>query len=297
MRSAVLFVVFNRPHCTKHVFSRIREARPPRLYIACDGPRLNTFLDQERVDEVKLICENIDWECNVNTLYRASNLGCKLAVSSAISWFFENEEEGIILEDDCLPSRSFFRFCDEMLDLHRDNEGIYLVSGYNKQQRWRDEECDYFYSHLGGIWGWASWRRAWSKFDIEMTHLESMIETGIFTRQMGHQLGIRRQKQLLKAKNAIKDGRINSWAFPWGYTRHVHSGLSCVPSKSLIKNIGFGTQSTHTTGHAETVYEEDMGFPLRINDNLVADLEYDLRFLQTTNLPLRLLLKVSRLLK
>jgi len=294
MRSAVLLVVFNRPELVKLVFSRIKKVKPSRLYIACDGARPDSHIDQERIDEVKLICEDIDWPCCLHTLYRSSNLGCKLAVSSAITWFFENEEEGIILEDDCLPSDSFFKFCDEMLDLHRNNERIYLISGYNKQQRWKDRECDYFYSHLGGIWGWASWKRAWSKFDLKMSYLESMIETGFFVRQMGVRLGMKRQEQLLSAKRAIKGGQIDSWDYSWGYTRHINNGLSCVSSKSLIRNIGFGNESTHTFGRADGVYEEDTNFPLRVNMDIIPDTKYDLKFLQSNSFMLRILSRLRK---
>lgn len=279
MRSAVLFVVFNRPYCTKPVFSRIREARPPRLYIACDGPRPSPYLDQQKIDEVKLICENIDWDCNVETLYRPCNLGCGLAVSSAIDWFFSHEEEGIILEDDCLPSRSFFKFCDDMLERHRKNERVFMIAGYNKMQQWKHKDCDYFYSLLGGIWGWGTWKRAWRHYDFEMTSLESLIDSNYFANQLGRTLGMRRQRQLVNAKSEIQRGRLDTWDYQWGCTRHANNGLSCMPAKSLIKNIGFDENATHTIKGSDNVYQEDLIFPLRPNHVLEPDLDFDRRLL------------------
>jgi len=297
MISAVLFLVFNRPVPTQIVFSRIKRAKPPRLYISCDGPRQNNYLDHEKIEEVKDICKAIDWPCEVKTFYRICNYGAKIAVSSALTWFFANEEEGIILEDDCLPSDSFFRFCDEMLELHRDNERIYLISGYNKQQIWKNNDYDYFYSHLGGIWGWASWKRAWSKYDAEMSNLEYMIETNMFINLMGNRLGLMRQEQLIEAKKLISMGKIDAWDYQWGYTRHANQALSCVPSRSLIRNIGFGSDATHTTGEPDKVMQQELVFPLRLNLNINPDLKYDILFLTPTPPLFRVLPAIKRCFK
>ena len=177
MNTSVLFLVFNRPRPTQEVFSKIKVARPPKLYIACDGPREGIQSDVVNVRKVKDICSQVDWPCDVLTLYRDKNLGCGLAVSSAIDWFFSHEEDGIILEDDCLPSDSFFNYCEQMLDLHRDDENIFLISGYNKLQRYKNNECDCFYSWFGGIWGWATWKRAWNHYDFHMSGLDSLIQS------------------------------------------------------------------------------------------------------------------------
>jgi hypothetical protein len=293
MQSPVLFLVFNRPGPTEKVFSRIKEARPPRLYIACDGPREGNERDITNIEKVKYICSRVDWDCNVKTLYRACNLGCGLSVSSAIDWFFSREEEGIILEDDCLPSHSFFRFCDEMLHLHRENESVYLIAGYNKMQRWRDAECDYFYSLLGGIWGWATWKRAWSHYDFNMTSLNSLLESNYFVNHLGHSLGLRRQKQLVDARSAIHSGKLDTWDYQWACTRHANNGLSCVPAKSLIKNIGFAEDATHTSKGSDSVFQEDLIFPLRQNHVLKPDLDFDSRLLTPIPFWKRALLKLK----
>ena len=196
LNTAVLFLVFNRPETTARVFDAIRKARPPRLYVAADGPRTNRPGEAERVEKVRQIATAVDWPCEVNTLFRKDNIGCKRAVSGAITWFFEKEEEGIILEDDTLPSQSFFWFCQELLEIYRDDERIFIISGYNKQDEWNAEKVDYFFSYFGGIWGWASWRRAWKHFDIEMTDLERYAAQGFFEQYLGKKLGNIRKKQL-----------------------------------------------------------------------------------------------------
>lgn len=296
MKSPILFLVFNRPSVTERVFEEIRNARPSLLYIACDGPRPHKNGEAKLVENVQEICSKVDWPCTVRTLYRDSNLGSMLAVSSAISWFFDHEECGIILEDDCLPSQSFFQFCDEMLEKHRENHRVQLVAGYNKLQTWRHSEFDYFYSHLGAIWGWASWRRAWKNYDIGMKLLEEKIEEGFFVDLLGKKVGSIRQKQLLAAKKSILHGDIDAWDYQWGYTRHVNYGIACMPARSLIRNIGFGPDATHTTSGSDSVVEESLAFPLRENNDLTPDPDFDLRLLKSRPLLFRILDKVKVLL-
>ena len=132
-KTAVLFLVFNRPDTTIKVFEKIREAKPSRLYVAADGPREGYSDEKKKVMKVRKIATNVDWPCEVKTLFRDKNLGCKKGVGTAIKWFFEHEEQGIILEDDCLPDPSFFRFCEELLEEYRHNTKIMLVSGQNLQ--------------------------------------------------------------------------------------------------------------------------------------------------------------------
>ena len=297
LKTAVLFLVFNRPDTTAQVFEEIRKALPPRLYVAADGPREGKDGEAERVRKAREISTAVDWPCEVQTLFRDENLGCKQAVSQAITWFFENEEQGIILEDDCLPSQSFFWFCEALLDRYRLDEHVYLISGYNKQNYWAKPSQDYFYSYFGGIWGWASWRRAWLAYDAEMDGLESLIENGAFVKQMGRHLGRIRQNQLIDAKRNAIHGKINSWGYPWALSRHANNGIACVPCVSLIKNIGFGMDATHTTaGTIEKVDCHEIRFPLKFNDQMVCDRKYDYKFLRSMPLLERVTRRVLRML-
>jgi hypothetical protein len=238
----------------------------------------------EKVEKVRDTVSKIDWPCDVKTLYREKNLGCGIAVSTAISWFFQHEEQGIILEDDCLPSQSFFWYCDELLEVYSKDERIFIISGYNKQQKWKQLENDYFFSNLGGIWGWATWRRAWQNFKLDMTGLEKISKSKYFIDIMGRKLGKRRVKELVQAKYLIEEGKIDSWGYPWALSRHLKNGLACVPSVSLIENIGFGTDSTHTkTAHLKPIVAMELTKPLKINLEIVPDKSYDLKFIEGSN--------------
>lgn len=290
-------LVFNRPETTFQVFEEVRRARPARLYVASDGPRPNRAQEAGLVERTRGIVDAVDWPCCVRTLFRDENLGCRNAVSGALDWFFEQEEEGIILEDDCLPSQSFFGFCDVLLERYRDNTRVFNITGFNKQQRWKPVKHDYFFSSAGGIWGWATWRRAWRCYDPEMNELESWSETQYLQQKLGKTLGKLRQRQLERAAENIRNGKISSWAFPWAYTRLKHDAFACVPSRSLVENIGFGAGATHTLkGPDERIVREELTIPFRMNDRLEADIAYDLRFLGHRSIRQRIGRRLARVM-
>ena len=168
MNSAVLFVIFNRPETTARVFEAIRSARPPRLYVAADGPRTSRSGEADRCRLVREIASRVDWTCELHTLFREANLGCKLGVSGAIDWFFQSETEGIILEDDVVPLASFFGLCDELLETYRDDPKVFAVSGCNLVSSVYRPNHSYFFSRYCHVWGWATWRRAWEHYDVPM---------------------------------------------------------------------------------------------------------------------------------
>jgi hypothetical protein len=293
LQTAVLLLVFNRLDTTQQVFQAIRKAKPPRLYIAADGARINKDGEVEKVLSIRdYIIQNIDWKCKVETLFREKNLGCKYAVSGAITWFFEKEEQGIILEDDCLPSQSFFWFCEELLNRYKDDERIYLISGYNKQDKWPNGEDSYFFSNYGGIWGWACWSRAWKSYDIEMASIKEFIKRGHFINLLGNTQGKIRQKMIY---DSILIAKLDSWAYQWAYARHKNNGLACVPVKSLIENIGFGRDATHTFGvNTDNVYRHEISFPLVESKFIVPDRKYDELFFQADRMLSRIIAKLKR---
>ncbi|HEY3387536.1 MAG TPA: hypothetical protein VGK46_13560, partial [Saprospiraceae bacterium] len=160
LHTAVLLVIFNRPQTTRLVFEAIRKAKPPRLYVAADGPRIGVDSDIFNCREAREIIKGVDWDCELKTYFREEDLGCGLGPSTAFSWFFEHEEEGIILEDDCLPSQNFFWFCEELLERYRHDNRIMHVGGNNFLNGWqKDNDYSYYFSRSGHIWGWATWRR------------------------------------------------------------------------------------------------------------------------------------------
>lgn len=283
LETAVLFLVFNRPGPTKRVFEAIREAKPPRLYVGADGARSQKKGEHEKVTAVRnFIMENIDWECEVKTLFRDQNLGCKYAVSEAITWFFENEDQGIILEDDCLPSQSFFYYCEDLLNRYSEDQRVFLVSGYNKAGQWGVFGESYFFSNYGGIWGWASWSRAWKSYDVDMKDIDAFINRNHFEDLLGNEQGRIRKNMIY---NSIRIKKMDTWDYQWAYARHKNNGLACVPVKSLVENIGFGNDATHTKSEpSNKIRRQEIDFPIQDNPFLIADRSYDRNFIAKPNL-------------
>jgi hypothetical protein len=262
MKTPVLFVIFNRPEPAAQVFAAIREARPERLYIAADGPRPDRPDDVARCAQTLRVVEQIDWPCTVRTLYRTSNLGCRHAVSSAITWFFECEPEGIILEDDCLPSRSFFRFCSELLDRYRDNPEVMCIAGSNFLRTEFTPTNNYYFSGLAPCWGWASWARAWKTYDVDMRDWPRVRESSLLRDLFPESWSVRAYwKEIL---DCTHEGIIDTWDYQWMLTCWKSRGLTCLPDRNLVRNIGFGADATHTTGNSwlGELDSEELDFPL-----------------------------------
>ncbi|WP_342071496.1 hypothetical protein [Yoonia algicola] len=245
LHTPVLFLVFNRPDTTSLVFDAIRQARPQRLYVAADAARDGKEGEAERVALVREIVMAVDWPCEVKTLFREKNLGCKYAVSGAISWFFEQEPAGIILEDDCLPSQSFFWFCQEMLDRYQDDDEIMAVTGTNITSRIKFDGS-YFFSNYALMWGWASWARAWKKYDLELESWPS-DDDGKLLRELrpGNYAFQVTWKRLLQR---TYEGEIDTWDYQWIYSCWRHRGLTIAPTVNLVRNLGFSDDATHTFG-------------------------------------------------
>ena len=239
----VLFMIFNRPDTTQKVFNAIRKVKPKQFFVAADGPREDKEGEKEKCEQARKITEQIDWDCEIKTLFREKNLGCKIAVSSAIDWFFENVEEGIILEDDCLPSQSFFWFCQELLEYYREDTRVMMISGDNFQFGKKRGEGSYYFSKYFHIWGWATWRRAWRHFDISMKSFKKFkIEN-----QINNIFKINQQKKYwMKIFQITYNNKINTWDYQWVYTCFINNGLCIMPNVNLVSNIGYGINSTHT---------------------------------------------------
>ena len=237
MQKAVLFLVFNRLDTVKKVFKEIQKAKPPRLYIASDGARNSEEL--RKVEQVReFILSHIDWNCEIKTLLRDRNLGCGNAVSQAISWFFKQEKDGIILEDDCLPNQSFFKFCEELLDYHRNNEKIMHISGDQFIENFNNKYSYYFAKNMH-CWGWASWADRWKFYEFDLKKYdEKNIEKFSNDKNV--------QKYWLNILTRLRKNEINTWDYQWMFKIVEKNGLCINPSKNLISNIGFGNNSTHT---------------------------------------------------
>lgn len=241
LTAPVVFVIFNRPDTTVKVFNEIKKARPAKLYVIADGPRENVPDDKDRCRETRSVIDNVDWDCEVMKNYSEVNLGCGIRPSSGFSWVFEQEEYAIILEDDCVPSQSFFKFCQEMLILYKDDTRIWVVSGNNYTEERKRNKDSYFFSRYGHSWGWATWKRAWEHFDYYM-------KTWPKFRDRKYMYDIFNSKKEIEYftknfNNVYKDPS-SVWDYQFAFTIFSNGGLSIVPSSNLVTNIGFvGTHS------------------------------------------------------
>lgn len=244
LNTPVLFLVFNRPDTIAQVLAKIREARPKQLFVAADGPRRDKVGEQEKCEQVReSILQGVDWNCEVKTLFREENLGCGRAVSEAITWFFNNVESGIILEDDTVPSLGFFEFCESLLRHHQTDESIMHISGSNFQFGRKNGEASYYYSRYNHIWGWATWRRAWESYVFNVKNqplqqLKNSIDT-IFCTEGEKEYWKNVLKQMINQE-------IDTWDYQWHFTMWLHEGFAVIPNTNLISNIGISPDSTHT---------------------------------------------------
>jgi hypothetical protein len=245
MTVAVLFLIFNRIYTTRQVLDAIRQAAPPRLYIASDGPRKNIEGEDERVKAVREhVVSSIDWDCEVKSLFRDENLGCKKAITSAIDYFFENEEAGIILEDDCIPNKSFFYFCEEMLIRYKDDERVMHIGGCNFQNGIKRGNGSYYFSKATHVWGWATWHRAWKYYDPHMSTFPEFVKQNRIANTFCNP---KMRKYMLRELQFVFDNKIEAWDTEWTYSVWSQNGLAILPNVNLITNIGFGHDATHTT--------------------------------------------------
>jgi hypothetical protein len=233
----ILLLLFNRPDTTQKVFEAIRKVRPKELFISADGPREGRPGDAKHCQAAREIIKQVDWDCKLYTNFSDENMGCKVAISSGITWFFEHVEEGIILEDDCLPDQSFFTFCQQLLETYRNDTRVMIISGNNFQDGQIRGDGSYYFSKIATIWGWATWRRAWQKFDLSLNSFPEFKKQKLICNVFSDHLS----RVFWQSKiEAVYDGG-NSWAFPWVYTLLINNALCVVPNVNLVSNIGFGT--------------------------------------------------------
>ena len=296
-KSPVLFLVFNRPDVTARVFRAIRQARPARLYVAADGTRPERQGEAQKVAKVREIATQVDWDCKVITLFRERNLGCGKAVSEAITWFFENEEMGVILEDDVLPNNSFFQFCDELLKRYRHDERIGLISGsYSLPTQIEADNESYFLARYGRIWGWASWRRAWQGYDINIDFwpkMKLLQSHRCFFEKTEH------ADHYERIWDRIYAGQVNTWDYQWDLKRLADLRFTIVSTTNLIENLGFAESGTHTVVESpqKRLLAGAMVFPLVHPAPLMLDFRRDREThnLRYSPFRYRLHMKVKRL--
>jgi hypothetical protein len=244
LRTAVVFVVFNRPDCTARSLAAIRAARPRRLYVIADGPRPGHAGEAALCAEVRARVERgVDWPCEVIRDYAPGNLGCARRVSSGLDAVFTRESEAIILEDDCVPDPTFFPFCAGLLARLATEAQVGSISGSNFQGREAGGDASYYFSRYPHCWGWATWSRAWKVYDHAMKDWPEARRTGWLRRKFERR---READYWERIFDRVYSGEIDSWAYRWTFASWRHDFLAVVPRVNLVENIGFGDTATHT---------------------------------------------------
>lgn len=275
MDTPLLLIAWRRPHTLRQVIDAIRPAAPSRIFVACDGPNRDRPGEVEKVLATRAVISNaIDWPCQLQYYYSDINQGCRLGVSLAITWFFNHVEEGIILEDDCVPHPDFLQFCAELLSLYRNDERIFQISGFNMTPK-RNSDSTYLFSEYGSIWGWATWRRAWNFFDhdLSVALASGQLQLAIDGLELWEKPDRRRNQVRL-----IQNG-FDTWDYQWFFARLMQRGISICPSINLIQNVGMRDDATHSFDNSSIsclpVSEQRLSFPIKVDQFRVIDYKHD----------------------
>ena len=250
LTTPVAFIIFNRPDTTERVFAEIAKAKPPKLLVVADGARVNREGEAAKVAATRAIIDRVDWSCEVLTNFSEINLGCKRRVSSGLDWVFEQVEEAIILEDDCLPHPTFFRFCEELLVKYRGDQRVGMISGDNFQFGQTRNHDSYYFSKYTHIWGWATWRDKWQTcYDVELKKWP-LVRDGNWLQDVlsGRAMVL----EWTKIFENVYSGKIDTWDYQWVFANLVQGRVNIMPNVNLISNIGFGRpDATHTLEHSD----------------------------------------------
>lgn len=302
LNKPIAFFIFKRPDTTEKVFEAIRRVKPPTLLVVADGPRIERPGEAEKCAAARKIIDRVDWNCEVLKNYSENNLGCMRRVSSGLDWVFEKVDEAIILEDDCLPDTTFFRFCEQLLDRYQHDERIMTVCGVNFQFGRPVNEYSYYYSTYHDCWGWATWRRAWQYYDIDMKLWPKLRDSSFLKDKL---LDSRAASYWGSNFQNAHDKKVDSWFYRWLFSCWVQNGLGIFPKTNLVSNIGVGAEATNTVNQDDDwIYSnmptEPISFPLKHPPFMLPDRQAD-KFTQETrfqpNLVRRIKKKINRKFK
>jgi hypothetical protein len=260
LRTPVAFIIFNRPDRTERVFAEIAKVRPARLLVVADGPRNPS--EQDECAATRAIIDRVDWDCEVLTNFSDVNLGCKRRVSSGLDWVFDQVEEAIILEDDCQPDPTFFPFCTELLEKFRDDERVSMICGSNFQQGKQRSPYSYFFGLQVTVWGWASWRRVWRNYDVEMRRWPELKDTSWLSDLLQNPVAARYWRETFEGTFR---GDFDTWDYQMFFSWWSQNSLALIPDRNLVTNIGFGAAATRTRDALPSMADlpvKAMDFPL-----------------------------------
>lgn len=273
LKTPVAFIIFNRPERTARVFAEIAKARPQKLLIVADGPRHAD--ERELCEATRTIVDRVDWDCDVERNFSEVNLGCKRRVSSGLDWVFEQAEEVIIVEDDCLPHPTFFQFCEEMLARFRDDERVGMICGSSFQSGRRSLPYSYYFGLHITVWGWASWRRAWRNYDVDMRTWPEFRDSPWLTELLQNPIAEKNWREIYEGSY---QGEFDTWDWQLFFSWWSRNMLAAIPNRNLVTNIGFGDAASHTLDTLPTMANvalEAMQFPLKHPPLVELDREAD----------------------
>lgn len=269
----VVVIIFNRPELARRLVDAMGLIRPTEIYLISDGPRNGVVGEQEKVQSSREIFNSLSWDCKVATNFAPENMGCMERIASGLDWVFGKVDRAIILEDDCIPSRSFFLYCEELLDLYQSDDRVLSISGTRLAPE-IDMRSDYCFSKYAFCWGWATWGRAWKKFDKGMAAYEGIRDTNFLREKLG---GRRQEIYWRYVLDKVMRGAIDSWAYRWTFAHWLNDGLSAVPRVNLVSNRGVGVTATNTTEKTQWLETEagSLRFPLQTLNEVSPDAFFD----------------------
>ena len=262
LETPVVLIIFNRPEQTRKVLEKIRQVRPKKLYVIGDGPRADKPLDLELVLACRRLTEAIDWDCDVVRDYAERNLGCRERVVTGLTRVFNREDSAIILEDDCLPSKSFFYYTQNLLNRYADDVRVGSIGGTLPIGIRAPEQESYFFSKYPQIWGWGTWSRVWKHYDASILEWPDLRETNFLEKRLNTKRAVKNWRWNF---DRIYKNEIDTWDYQFVFTIWINNMLTVMPTKNLISNIGFGPEATHTfdtSSQFSNNTSTDIEFPL-----------------------------------
>jgi hypothetical protein len=269
LNTAVAFFVFNRPALTDRVFSQIKKAAPRQLFIIADGPRSECPNDPMLCATVLEIINQVTWDCELHTLIRSENLGCRQSIPQGLDWVFTFTDRCIILEDDCLPDLSFFIYCENLLKHYENDLEVMTIGGCSPELTNQVHEASYYFSRYPNVWGWATWKRVWDQVEVNKNHWEFHRSTGWLKQLLPNEQHRNFWHHIFDQLNEL-----DTWDYSLVYSCWLAGGLSIRPSQNLIKNIGFEQSATHTkdvSHFLSKLIAAKMAFPLNHPTNKIVD--------------------------
>jgi hypothetical protein len=266
----ILFITFNRPTHTCRVWEEIKKQRPKYMFVFQDGAREGNEIDKEKCAVVRAIFEEpLDWDCELKTYFSDVNLGCGKGPATAITWFFENVEKGIIFEDDCLPTESLFRFYEELLGKYKYDNRVSLITANNLKLRWKSKSDSYIFATVGAatMGSWAGWARAWKMFEYDLVEWENDNNKNRIAKNIRNKKYYNYYSDIFN--NHCKSGQTNVWDYQWFFARILNNTVSIVSTINQISNIGFGSESTHTPNPNDRIANlpvYNINFPMKHRD-------------------------------